>query len=144
MREVQSAVTAVKKAAHPDANIIFGAVIDEQERPELQVTVIAAGFPRVAPGAAQQAPAIEERPVVRPVPVAPKQETPKPAPVPEPAPPEPSREELILGKAEQEELDLFTEPEPIPTPTPVKQEQDDDFGIPTFLRDRWRKKKKSD
>jgi cell division protein FtsZ len=45
MREVQEAVTTVKQSAHPDANIIFGAVIDEKERPELQVTVIAAGFP---------------------------------------------------------------------------------------------------
>lgn len=46
MREVQQAVSTVQKAAHPDANIIFGAVVDEEERPELQVTVIAAGFPR--------------------------------------------------------------------------------------------------
>ncbi|MBI2422381.1 MAG: cell division protein FtsZ [Candidatus Hydrogenedentes bacterium] len=46
MREVTDAVNVVKDAAHPDANIIFGAVIDDEERPELQVTVIAAGFPR--------------------------------------------------------------------------------------------------
>ena len=46
MREVHTAVTTVQKAAHPDANIIFGAVVDESERPELKVTVIAAGFPR--------------------------------------------------------------------------------------------------
>jgi cell division protein FtsZ len=46
MREVQEAVTAVQKSAHPDANIIFGAVIDDEERPELEVTVIAAGFPK--------------------------------------------------------------------------------------------------
>ena len=44
MREVQDAVSTVQRAAHPDANIIFGAVIDDEERPELQVTVIAAGF----------------------------------------------------------------------------------------------------
>ena len=44
MREVQDAVMTVKKSAHPSANIIFGAVVDEEERPDLQVTVIAAGF----------------------------------------------------------------------------------------------------
>lgn len=44
MREVQQAVSAIQKSAHPEANIIFGAVVDEEERPELQVTVIAAGF----------------------------------------------------------------------------------------------------
>ncbi len=44
MREVQQAVSTVQKSAHPDANIIFGAVVIDEERPELQVTVIAAGF----------------------------------------------------------------------------------------------------
>ncbi len=44
MREVQQAVSTVKKAAHANANIIFGAVVDDEERPELTVTVIAAGF----------------------------------------------------------------------------------------------------
>jgi cell division protein FtsZ len=46
MREVQEAVSAVQKSAHTDANIIFGAVVGEEARPELQVTVIAAGFPK--------------------------------------------------------------------------------------------------
>jgi cell division protein FtsZ len=46
MREMQEAVTAVQKAAHPDANIIFGAVVSDEDMPELQVTVIAAGFPK--------------------------------------------------------------------------------------------------
>ena len=44
MREVEEAVAAVQKAAHPDANIIFGAVVEDNERPDIQVTVIAAGF----------------------------------------------------------------------------------------------------
>ena len=44
MREVQQAVSTVQKSAHPSANIIFGAVVVDEERPELQVTVIAAGF----------------------------------------------------------------------------------------------------
>jgi cell division protein FtsZ len=45
MREVQDAVSTVQAAAHPDANIIFGVVITDEERADLQVTVIAAGFP---------------------------------------------------------------------------------------------------
>ena len=44
MKEVHDAVSTVQQAAHPSANIIFGAVVDEQERSELKVTVIAAGF----------------------------------------------------------------------------------------------------
>ena len=44
MHEVQAAVTAVQKAAHPSANIIMGAVVQDNERTDVQVTVIAAGF----------------------------------------------------------------------------------------------------
>ena len=50
MREVQQAVSTVQKSAHPDANIIFGAVVLDEECPELQVTVIAAGFSPVTAG----------------------------------------------------------------------------------------------
>jgi cell division protein FtsZ len=45
MREVHDAVSTVQKAADADANIIFGAVVSDDERPDLRVTVIAAGFP---------------------------------------------------------------------------------------------------
>ncbi len=44
MREVHDAVTTVQKSAHPKANIIFGAVIEDNEQEEVTVTVIAAGF----------------------------------------------------------------------------------------------------
>jgi cell division protein FtsZ len=50
MKEVQEAVSTVQKAAHPDANIIFGAVVDDEEHTDIQVTVIAAGFPKQAAG----------------------------------------------------------------------------------------------
>jgi cell division protein FtsZ len=36
----------VREAAHPDANIIFGAVIDDAMGDEVRITVIAAGFDR--------------------------------------------------------------------------------------------------
>ena len=39
----------VSDAAHPDANIIFGAVIDDTLGDEVRVTVIAAGFDGGAP-----------------------------------------------------------------------------------------------
>ena len=38
------AAETVTKVAHPDANIIFGAVIDDALGDEIRVTVIAAGF----------------------------------------------------------------------------------------------------
>ena len=42
--EIHEAAQLVADAAHPDANIIFGAVIDDALGDEVRVTVIAAGF----------------------------------------------------------------------------------------------------
>lgn len=44
--EVNEAAEIVHEAAHPDANIIFGAVIDDSLGDEIRITVIAAGFDR--------------------------------------------------------------------------------------------------
>ena len=52
--EVNEAAEIIHAAAHPDANIIFGQVIDEGMGDEVRVTVIAAGFDRLE-GAAGQA-----------------------------------------------------------------------------------------
>jgi cell division protein FtsZ len=42
--EVNEAAEIISNAAHPDANIIFGAVIDDAMTDEVKVTVIATGF----------------------------------------------------------------------------------------------------
>jgi cell division protein FtsZ len=42
--EVNEASSIIREAADPDANIIFGAVIDETMRDEMKITVIATGF----------------------------------------------------------------------------------------------------
>jgi cell division protein FtsZ len=44
--EVNQAAGVIASTAHPDANIIFGAVIDDALGEEVRVTVIAAGFER--------------------------------------------------------------------------------------------------
>jgi len=44
--EVNEAAEIIAQAAHPDANIIFGAVIDDALGDEVRLTVIAAGFDR--------------------------------------------------------------------------------------------------
>jgi cell division protein FtsZ len=44
LHEVNDAATLIQEEAHEDANIIFGAVIDEAMGEELRVTVIATGF----------------------------------------------------------------------------------------------------
>ena len=49
--EVNEAAEIIHAVAHPDANIIFGAVIDDNMGDEVRVTVIAAGFERWEEGA---------------------------------------------------------------------------------------------
>ncbi len=44
--EVYEAAEIIKATAHPDANMIFGAVVDESVRDQIRVTVIATGFER--------------------------------------------------------------------------------------------------
>jgi cell division protein FtsZ len=47
--EISESAELVAKSAHPDANIIFGTVIDDSLGDEVRVTVIAAGFDGGAP-----------------------------------------------------------------------------------------------
>jgi cell division protein FtsZ len=44
--EVNEAAEVIHSVAHPDANIIFGTVVDDEMGDEVRVTVIAAGFDR--------------------------------------------------------------------------------------------------
>lgn len=58
MWEVNEAAEIIARAADPDANIIFGAVIDENMRDEVKITLIATGFDH---------PTAPQRRIVRPV-----------------------------------------------------------------------------
>ena len=101
--DIESAASLVQEAAHPDANIIFGASFDPTMEDEIRVTVIATGFDESAPVAAP-APAAAASPV-RPVSVGSKPQglfsgavekaaaAPAPAPVAKPAAEEPAAEE---------------------------------------------------
>ena len=70
--DVETAAGIVQEAANPDANIIFGATIDESFQDEMRVTVIATGFdmkpetysyaPKAAAKAAPAAAAAPEKP----------------------------------------------------------------------------------
>ncbi len=44
--EVHEAVSLIQESAHPEANVIFGAVIDESMEEEVRITVIATGIGR--------------------------------------------------------------------------------------------------
>jgi len=47
--EVNEAASIVKQTAHPDVNLIFGAVIDEKMGDEIRIIVIATGFDQAEP-----------------------------------------------------------------------------------------------
>jgi len=65
--EIHDAADLVKEAAHPEANIIFGTVIDDTLGDEVRVTVIAAGFDGGEP-APRLEPMVVERPAATPLP----------------------------------------------------------------------------
>ncbi|HEU5144303.1 MAG TPA: cell division protein FtsZ [Dermatophilaceae bacterium] len=56
--EINEAARLVQEAAHPEANIIFGAVIDDALGDEVRVTVIAAGFDSGGPSKREDAHAL--------------------------------------------------------------------------------------
>ena len=92
LEEVETAANLVQEAAHPEANIIFGAAFDETLEDEIRVTVIATGFEenqsipfphqveeKAAPAVEEPAPAAETTPEPVAPPVVPTPEPPKPA-----------------------------------------------------------------
>ncbi len=105
--EINEAAQLVSNAAAPDANIIFGAVIDDALGDEVRVTVIAAGFdeirPQNAPGPQAEPKRMPSgRPAVATPPVAP----PRPVTPPASAPPAPPRVTAVPA------------PPTLPAPTP--------------------------
>jgi len=134
LAEVNEASSIIQNAAHEDANIIFGAVLDEKMKDDVKITVIATGFrtewmrkrdPRVANAAV----AISQ-----------------------------SRTSYSHTPAHVEELQPEPEPEPIPESAPIAQPipvtvreprnleevaaavkgafEQEDLDIPAFLRKR--------
>jgi len=119
--EVNEAASLIQEEAHEDANIIFGAVIDEEVADEIHVTVIATGFgehrreaerrtSRYTPSGAPLAP-VKEAPA-QPV----ELQSPPEISIPEPPPPPPASQSDIfngkpvrrLGLIDESSLDIRT------------------------------------
>ncbi len=60
--EVNEAAKAVAEAAHPDANIIFGAMVDDKLEDQVWVTVVATGFGDQRPRRRDEEPSARTRP----------------------------------------------------------------------------------
>lgn len=110
--EIHDAADLVKEAAHPEANIIFGTVIDDTLGDEVRVTVIAAGFDGGEPSLRLD-PMVVSRPSTTPLPeVALDEEADN---KPEPVKPEPVQQRVPATSIEP----AFA---------------DDDIDIPEFLK----------
>ena len=123
--EVNAASTLVQEAAHEDANIIFGAVIDEETPPgEIRVTVIATGLDDGRGRRARDEEPVREISQPRPV------ESQPPAAV-EVSPPPMAREEIPI------QAELATS---LPSAEEVARTEEfvspfeDELDVPTFLR----------
>jgi len=63
LQEVNAASMVIQQAAHEDANIIFGAVLDEELKDRIKITVIATGFKPEAINARQRSEAAARTPL---------------------------------------------------------------------------------
>jgi len=140
--EINEAAQLIADAAHPEANIIFGAVIDDALGDEVRVTVIAAGFSpgeqqRSAPTSGrrpvEQAEAEAPRTVVLPdatgAPAAPARQ---PAPVGAPGDAAPSGwRPPSSGRGPSER---GSEPPPGRPPRTIVFDDTDDLDVPDFLK----------
>jgi cell division protein FtsZ len=109
LSEVNEASSLIQSSAHEDANIIFGAVLDERMGEEVKITVIATGFRDQMPERRARMLNVEELPVVSVPVVAADAWMREKAPVAPPAPPAPLR---FMSEAEDEESDNEDDGEP--------------------------------
>ena len=148
MQEVHEANEFVRRNASPDATIIAGAVVDKDERPEFQVTVIAAGFPKKDASAylnrnkeaeAQKAAAetLKNKAGI-PVELKKKAEQGKGVPVKPAAKAAPSAKTDNGPLFDNMQSDRSNEPKVI-TPT---IDDSDNINIPAFIRRKWEEKKR--
>jgi len=121
--EVSDAANLIQSAAHEDANIIFGTVIDDALGDEVRVTVIAAGFEGGQPPRRQ--PGVSRAPDIRPGAARPAPAVP---PAPEPTADYPPRQQAANSPAQPPQQ----APRPV-TPRPIPP-ADDDLDIPDFLK----------
>src|SRR6266540_3962776 len=126
LREVDEAVSMAQSAADPDANIIFGSVVDETLGDEVRITVIATGF---------QARESEKR-GARPLQVQVPQSAPVMKAVPPPLPQEAKAKEPIrLAQAIVPAVATARGPGVRRDTSTFKPlEAEDQYDIPAFLR----------
>ena len=139
--EINEAAALVADSAHPEANIIFGATIDDALGDEVRVTVIAAGFDGGQPkrreaesGFRRTQPQQTQEETRRAAQALAAQKSGQPAGQPSGQPasgsPEQRRPQPVGASVRQETAPAPSKPS---TPKPM-QFDDDDLDIPDFLK----------
>ncbi len=129
LHEVNEAATLIQEEADEDANIIFGAVIDENLDDELRITVIATGFGETEILQVQPQATAAMRPNVTPI----RQSARPLAPT--------DRRRVSMGSIVLDDLDTpawqrkrQTESNAPAAPAPANLDSEDRYDIPAFLR----------
>ena len=131
--EINEAAAMVSDAVHDDANIIFGATIDDALGDEVRVTVIAAGFEGGRPKRREEAPSLR-----RPAPAKPAQTQEETRAAARALAEE--RQRSQSGEAGERQGEQPGRKEPVPvgaaTPAPGRKAPvfDDDLDVPDFLK----------
>jgi len=113
--EVSGAAKLIEEAAHDEANIIWGTVIDDALGDEVRVTVIAAGFDGGVPKKREQQPAAQQR-------------------APQGNPSDHQKRPGQPAQAPRESSDV-PKAGPMPSPRPMApRPADDDLDVPDFMK----------
>jgi len=134
MYEVEEASKAITEAAHPEANIIFGAIVDEAMSGEIKITVIATGFEtEIAKPPSKRRPMTEESEDRRHQPFGLGQTTPQvpffgPSSATPPTPNFPADVEPIVNPRHE---DKSKTPE---QPSKDSDDSDEELEVPAFIR----------
>ena len=120
LHSVNQAAATIRETAHPDVNMIFGAVVDENMRDRVRITVIATGFDRTVP----RRHLVDNRSQERPRPVSRPQSIPQREPVRQ----MPSRQTERDTQERETPRTIFGRP--------LAELDRDDLDLPTFLRNR--------
>lgn len=143
LQEIFLSSQLVREAAHPEANIIFGSVIDDSLGDEIRVTIIAAGFDEMEAEASAspawqastaKAPAAQAAPDPSPAPAA---VAPAPRPVPEAAASRPLGEVSTVRPQHRAVVDVPTRTGAIPlakrSQRPVERHEDQSLEVPRIF-----------
>ncbi|NSC21185.1 cell division protein FtsZ [Streptomyces albus subsp. chlorinus] len=144
--EINEAAQLVSEAAHPEANIIFGAVIDDALGDEVRVTVIAAGFDGGQPPSKKGEKALGASSAGSSAPSSSFKDEPSSTVDPEPERPSfsglgsvaPPREEEVPPRPEPSPVSDVPPPPPttpqVPPARPYHDSQAEELDVPDFLK----------